>query len=74
MMKKHISRLLSGLLMTMILGMTNIPVLAMENKTIIVDGKVFAVSRDCKGENWRFDSDEHTHGRRSLVGCSPWGC
>ncbi len=60
MMKKHISRLLSGLLMTMILGMTNIPVLAMENKTIIVDGKVFAVSRDCKGENWRFDSDEHT--------------
>lgn len=31
-----------------------------EERNIVIDGKAFSVAQDCKGENWKFDADEHT--------------
>ncbi len=56
--KKH--HLIGMLIVACILMLHSMPVMAKDNKTIIVDGKVFAVSRDCKGDNWKFDSETHT--------------
>lgn len=31
-----------------------------DERNIVIDGKAFSVLHDCKGENWKFDADEHT--------------
>lgn len=60
MIKNKKRHLLTALVMASIFAISSVPVLAKDNKTIVVDGKVFAATRDCKGDNWKFDSETHT--------------
>jgi len=58
MKKEKKIHLLTTLVMALVLMIySNAPIFASENKTIVVDGEVFAASRDCKGEGWAYDSE-----------------
>ena len=47
MIKNKKRHLLTALVMASIFAISSVPVLAKDNKTIVVDGKVFAATRDC---------------------------
>lgn len=59
-LKRQLAAILSSAaLLITLAGMT--PASAFpEEGTIIIDGKTFTVNRDCKGDNWHYEAEEHT--------------